>query len=162
MNEIKIQVPEGFDGIDEEKSDLKNGIIIFKEKKQVPWRYSNPRISGYFVDDISQIRTCSNNAYPYGNQNQNIFATEKQAKSMLAMAQLSQIIANDERFGGPITDTEWQDDNVRKFVVRRYKNKVDTDWFHQYHHFLAFHTKEQRDLFLQENEDLIRQYFMLD
>jgi len=160
MNEIKIQVPDGFDGIDEEKSDLSNGIIIFKEKKHTPWRYTKPGLDGWYVSTFSGIRHTQDSVWDADNMN--IFATEKQAKSMLAMAQLSQIIANDERFGGPITDTEWQDDNVRKFVIRRYKNMVDTDWFHQYHHFLAFHTKEQRDLFLQENKDLIRQYFMLD
>ena len=28
--------------------------------------------------------------------------------------------------------------------------------------FLAFHTKEQAELFLQENEDLVKDYYMID
>lgn len=29
-------------------------------------------------------------------------------------------------------------------------------------HFLSFHTQEQRDLFLKENEDLVKDYLMID
>lgn len=30
------------------------------------------------------------------------------------------------------------------------------------HDFLAFHTPEQRDLFLEENEDLVKDYLIID
>ncbi len=30
------------------------------------------------------------------------------------------------------------------------------------YYFLAFHTPEQRDLFLAENEDLVKDYLMID
>ena len=30
------------------------------------------------------------------------------------------------------------------------------------YYFLAFHTPKQRDLFLKENEDLVRDYLMID
>lgn len=160
MNEIKIQVPEGFDGIDEEKSDLSNGIIIFKEKKPTPWRYSKPKLDGWYVSTFSGIRNTKDSIWH--SDNMNIFATEKQARAMLAMAQLSQIIQNDERFGGVVTDEEWENEFKAKHIISRSKNRIKCYTVTYDHSFLAFHTREQRDLFLQENEDLIRQYFMLD
>jgi len=162
MKEIKIQIPEGYEGIDEEKSNLAEGRIVFKKKKPASWRYNRKALlSGYYVtteaiiEDIDNLFNLSN-AW-------NVFATEKQAKSMLAMAQLSQIIQNDPRFGGPITDEEWLRRGMYKYVIDRYDNDIKTyNWIECGFRFLAFHTEEQRDLFLKENEDLIRQYFMLD
>ena len=98
----------------------------------------------------------------YNAYHKGVFATEKQAKSALAMAQLSQIIANDERFGKPITDEEWNNKANLKFVIYRENSKIKTGFLFDYYTFLAFHTESQRDLFLEENEDLIRQYFMLN
>lgn len=164
MTEIKIQIPEGYEGIDKEKSNLEKGVIIFKKKELTPWRECTNILTGYLVAPNSSIvqidksDRCSNN-----DANRNIFATKKQAESMLAMAQLSQIIQNDPRFGGPITDEEWPDFEIRKYVISRFNDDIYVDdWATCYFRFLAFHTHKQRDLFLKENEDLIRQYFMLD
>ena len=78
------------------------------------------------------------------------------------MAQLSQIMANDERFGGPITDKEWNNPNIFKYVIGRQKDLLFFDYSRTTWCFFAFRTEEQRELFYQENEDLIRQYYMLD
>ena len=78
------------------------------------------------------------------------------------MAQISQIMANDERFGGVVTDEEWETSYVTKFVLFRNENRIDKGLYHQYYHFLAFHTAEQCDLFLEENEDLVKDYLMID
>ena len=87
-----------------------------------------------------------------------IFAKRKQAQ---AAAQISQIMANDKRFGGVITNEEWKDIECQKFIIIRGKvgivESVTTFDFT----FLAFHTREQRNLFLQENEELIKQFFMI-
>jgi hypothetical protein len=77
------------------------------------------------------------------------------------MARISQIIANDERFGGPITDAEWSNHTLRKYVIYRDGCTIDTSIIHSTYNFLAFHTKEQRDLFLKENEELVYDYLML-
>lgn len=161
MLEIKIQIPEGYEGIDEEKSNLAEGRIVFKKKEVAPWRYNRDALlSGYFVTG-GEIKK-ANNLYNIENA-RDVFATKKQAKSMYAMAQLSQIIQNDWRFGGPITDGEWLNHNVDKWVIDRYENQIYTDTYKICNfRFLAFHTKEQRDLFIEENVDLIRQYYMLD
>lgn len=162
MAEIKIQIPEGYEGIDEEKSNLSEGKIVFKKKEVTPWRKTHPRITGFYVNTYSEIREQDNPIFMFGWGNENIFATKKQAESMLAMAQLSQIIKNDERFGGPVTNQEWEDDQMEKYVIVRSSDEIRRDWFYKHYHFLAFHTAEQRDLFIKENEDLIKQYFMID
>lgn len=94
--------------------------------------------------------------------NYNVFATEKQAKSALAMARISQIMANDKRFGEVITDEEWNNPDIRKYCIDRFAGKRRIDVFDTTYHFLAFHTREQRDLFLEENEDLIKDYLMIN
>lgn len=160
MAEIKIQIPEGYEGIDEEKSNLSEGKIVFKKKEVTPWRKTHPRITGFYVNTYSEIREQDNPISSWGNEN--IFATKKQAESMLAMAQLSQIIQNDPRFGGPITDEEWNNQNLSKYCIERDGDEITIDTWWRRYQFLAFHTKEQRDLFLKENEDLIKRYLMFD
>ena len=91
-----------------------------------------------------------------------IFATKKQAKSVFAMAMISQIMANDiENFGGTITNTEWENEDY-KYVIYRHKNNIAIKIVHYEYHFLAFHTKAQRDLFLEKYRDLVKEYFMFD
>lgn len=160
MEQVNIQIPEGY-VIDTEKSNFEEGKIIFKEKEQPSWRNNKcAMLSGYFVTSDAYIEESG----PLYNVSSawNVFATKKQAQSMLAMAQLSQIIANDDRFGGPITDAEWNDNCIAKYVIVRSSNELRNDYLVQHYHFLAFHTKKQRELFIKENEDLIKQYYMLD
>lgn len=162
MLEIKIQIPEGYDGIDEEKSNLAQGRIVFKKKESTPWRYTNPKVQGFFVAGTDSTIGETLRPVQWLGGNENVFATKKQAQSMRAMAQLSQMILNDPRFGGPVTDEEWNDTGIEKYCITRIQNDIDTALYWGAYVFLAFHTMEQRDLFLKENEDLIRQYYMLD
>lgn len=154
--ELKINVPEGYE-IDKENSTFE--CIRFKKKEVKSWRRSENYMVGYWITRDSGISSGNfNNTYP----NRNVFATQQLAKSALAMAQISQIIANDERFGGPITDEEWKCENTPKYVIERYTDHIHKDSWAGYYKFLAFHTKEQRDLFLEENEDLVKDYLMID
>jgi len=154
--EINIIAPEGYE-IDKENSTLE--CIKFKAiQKKKRWRDKDAVIGGYYINDSSEIifAKCHNTL-----ANCNVFATKKQAKSALAMARISQIMANDERFGGVVTDEEWADDDLFKFAITRKNNHIETAIYGSYYDFLAFHTKEQRDLFLKENEDLVKDYLML-
>lgn len=90
-----------------------------------------------------------------------IFAKKKQAQAAAAAAQISQIMANDERFGGVVTDEEWKINGLTKFVVCRQQNHLRCVEEETTFVFLAFHTAAQRELFLQENFDLVMQYYML-
>lgn len=160
--EIKIVPPEGYE-VDKENSTLE--CIKFKKKEVIKFIDDLFRpIKGYSIDEYGNLSDIPYDGYQifYNAYHKGVFATEKQAKSALAMAQLSQIIANDERFGKPITDEEWNNKANLKFVIYRENSKIKTGFLFDYYTFLAFHTESQRDLFLEENEDLIRQYFMLN
>ena len=164
-DKLLIEIPEGYSGIDTEKSDFEKGIIVFKKKQEVPWKDRIHVITGFYIDGSSKIleATEMNNCSNQSPSDRNVFATEEQAKSMLAMAQLSQIIANDKRFGGPITGAEWSYAHLTKYIINRIDNTVGyTRYTSNCYFFLAFHTEEQAKLFLEENEDLIKQYYMLD
>ena len=155
INEIKISVPEGYE-IDKENSTLE--CIRFKPVQKRRWRDNTKQsVTGFYISAISNIAPFSGK---YTKDSYNIFATQKQAKSALAMARISQIMANDERFGGVVTDKEWRNVNL-KYAIIRHLNQIETMEVWYTYYFLAFHTEEQRDLFLQENEDLVRDYLML-
>lgn len=153
--EIKITPPEGYE-IDQENSTFE--CIKFKPIKR--WRdKENNTFNGFYIGHECSIIPVTK----YRNVviNHNIFATEKQAKSALAMAQISQIMANDERFGGVVTDEEWVNYGITKWTIERSENKIITTYRHYTYTFLAFHTTVQRNLFLIENEDLVKDYLMI-
>ena len=164
--EIKISVPDGYE-IDKENSTFE--CIKFK-KKEVSWRstetndsnYIN-KMSGYTISVGSEPLEVKN--WLHTKFNRFLFATKKQVKSALAMAQISQIMANDKRFGGVVTDKEWKEPTTKVSYICRVRNfafygTANTDRISYY--LLAFHTQEQRDLFLKENEDLVKDYLMID
>lgn len=160
MKELNIAIPEGHE-IDLENSDLASGKIVFKPTTPKAWRHQNHNMSGYYIGMMSEIDIIKN-VDSKSERNHNVFATEKHAKAALAMAQISQIMANDERFGGPVTIDEWKDDDIAKYVIEWYDGSIGTDCYSSSYHFLAFHTRQQRDLFLEENRDLVEAYFMLN
>lgn len=159
MKELNISIPEGHE-IDLENSDLASGKIVFKPTTPKAWRHQNHKISGYLISTMSEIRIV-NDLDSELECNHNIFATEKHAKAALAMAQISMIMANDERFGGPVTLEEWKDNEIEKHVIEWYDGGISTDYYYDSYYFLAFHTRQQRDLFLEENRDLVEAYYML-
>lgn len=157
--EIKINVPEGFE-IDKENSTFEK--IVFKKKKEERWRDDKEAIvKGYFIDTDSIITSfVGYNA----KADYNLFATEKLAKAALAAARISQILANDSRFSGIITDKEWKDPELIKYVILRdnYLGENIIKGSATVYHFLSFHTKKEANLFLDENADLVNDYFMVE
>ena len=154
--EVKITPPEGFE-IDRENSTLE--CIKFKPIIK-RWRDKTEEMFvGYYIHidcSIHKTARCSNKEH-----NRNVFATKKQAKSALAMARISQIMANDERFGGAVTDEEWHSLGI-KYIIERLDASISKTTSLYCYSFLAFHTAKQRDLFLEENEDLVKDYLMID
>ena len=129
-------------------------------KIQKRWRDNEKNtISGYYTHSDSRITYSKdhNNI----KENYNIFATKKQAKSALAMARISQIMANDKRFGGIVIDEEWGNNVPCYYVILKVRNILVITTSYRYE-YLGFHTIEQANLFLEENEDLIKDYYMLD
>lgn len=118
---------------------------------------NNKIISGYFIS------SADSKIIKYGKatckkSNQNVASSEKVAKSMLAMAMISQLMPY---YGGAITNEEWKDDSKIKYTIGRFKYTLEGLSFNAYY-FLAFHSKEQRDDFLKYNERLVKDYLMID
>ena len=154
MQKITINVPDGFEV-----------QIVRKEEKKEP-------VIRTYQDLIDNKIQLGGYAIHYGNSNIIKFndkdsgnpkcraITEKVAKSMLAMAMISQLMPY---YGGEITKEEWKNDNKYKYIITFYKERIITvDWIDNNYYFLAFHTKEQRDEFLKYNEQLVKDYLMID
>lgn len=161
--EIKINVPKGFE-IDKENSTFE--CIKFKPIVKV-WRYiSEKDIKGFYIgeDSLIHYEEIIGNTF-------NLFATKKQALSALAMAQISQIMSNDERFGGIFDKFDGTKDTVgvRAFAIVRTKYKLKNPEINiiqvsgtDPYQFLTFKEQKYAQLFLKENEDLVKQYLMID
>lgn len=117
-------------------------------------------LDGFYININSDILKAVK--VPNTEDSYDVFATKKQAKSALAMARISQIMANDiENFGGVITDEEWLNDEP-KFAIDRYDNRINTtSIMRNGYDFLAFHTAKQRDLFLKKYPQLVKDYLMI-
>lgn len=135
-----------------------NGSIVLRKKKsKFPTWESLGNISGVFIGTASEFFEAS--GVPVSNNNRNIFLTEKHAKSALAMAQISQLIPY---YGGEITNDEWKDGSIRKYIIFRKMSYVGRCEAYSNSEFLAFHTAEQRDEFLKNNEQLVKDYLMIE
>lgn len=75
------------------------------------------------------------------------------------MAQISQLIPY---YGGEITNDEWKDSSIRKYIIFRKMSYVGRCEAYSNSEFLAFHTAEQRDEFLKNNEQLVKDYLMIE
>lgn len=133
-------------------------IIVLKKKKfKYPKWEDLERLSGCYIADNCIIRPASN--IIANGENKNVFLTEKHAKSALAMAQISQLIPF---YGGEITDEEWKDGDMKKYVITRDCNEIKSVVNYIKYEFLAFHTEEQRNVFLKNNEQLVKDYLMIE
>lgn len=153
MSKITIEVPD----------DCKVQIVRKEEKKEPVIKtykdliHYKKEIKGYWVDiDGKPIPCYSDNLGGFSNT---IAASEKVAKSMLAMAMISQLMPY---YGGEITDEEWNTGKWKYSIIKLnnkiYKNNKGANIYR----FLSFHTPEQRDEFLKYNEQLVKDYLMID
>lgn len=82
-------------------------------------------------------------------------------RSAEAMVKIAELMESDPKYGGAISDEEWKG-SVYKFCIYRAEGEARCERICWSYHFLAFHTAEQRDLFLEENERLVKDYLMID
>ena len=127
-------------------------------KDEIPSWWDLKKIEGYFIDRSSNI--CIETGLGIQHAIKNVFATESQAKSALAMAQLSQLM----KALGDECKVDWFV-ATNKFCINRFDNKlgygIGTGAHINTYHFLAFKTASVRDAFLAKHEELIKQYFEL-
>lgn len=152
---VQIYTSEGKFYTDDNIS--KNDLVIVQEF----WSdKENKDADGYFIGFESDI---IHSYAKYTKEKYKYFASKKQAKSALAMAMISQIMANDvENFGGVVTDEEWKNRTLVKYSIRRLNNDIRFMCSYLDYRFLAFHTKDQRDLFLEKYPNLVKDYLMVD
>lgn len=88
------------------------------------------------------------------------FKTEKQAKSALAYAQLTQLMALPEYNGDWVPD--WNNGLVWKYSIVRSGSGIYRGSCGQNYEPISFKSSEIRDKFLENNLDLLKEYFELD
>ena len=154
MQKITINVPD----------DCEVQIVRKKEKEEPVIRTYQDLIDneviieeGYWIDEDSKI--CSTHCYSSMSSDKNMAASEKVAKSMLAMAMISQLIPY---YGGEITAEEWRNTSITKYSLLATSNGIIKFVPLTGYHYLSFHTPEQRDEFLKYNEQLVKDYLMID
>lgn len=135
--------------------------IVKKEEKPVIRTYQDlinksVKIKGCYIDYASKLQPVISDLAT--GDRKNIASSEKVAKSMLAMAQISQLMPY---YGGEVTDKEWSME-TDKYIITRIGNKIKADHCNHYHYLLAFHFASQRDEFLKYNEQLVKDYLMID
>ena len=157
--ELKISIPEGYE-IDKEQSSFEK-IILKKKIKEIK-TYEDligegVSESSVFIDSFSNIlRDFYLNGYTY--ENRNLFIDPRHAKSALAMAQISQLIPY---YGGQIEEEEWKN-TITKYIILKRCSDIEFNNTISVFHFLAFHTREQRDSFYRNNQQLVKDYLMID
>lgn len=151
MKEFKVEIPEGYE-IDKEKSSFEK--IVFKKKNVVNCWEDIESISGKWIDASSVFRNYGTNPMTC-DLNKNVFLNEKYAKSALSLAQISQLL--------PYYDSkvDWNNGKV-KYCICRSEDTIVIKYWESLYHVMAFNTREEAERFLKHNEQLVKDYYMLD
>lgn len=153
MKTITIQVPDNYEiqivkKEEESKLEIKTYQDLIDHKKPLKGWYIRPG-SEIVEISISTIEECD----------KNVALSKKIAKSMLAMATISQLMPY---YGGEVTNEEWKDGYTNKFTIYKAGNEICIAKVHELYQFLAFHTEKQRNEFLRYNKQLVKDYLMID
>ena len=156
---IKIEIPDGYE-IDNEKSTFTN--IVFKPievKCPKSWDdafVGNP-IYGYWIGRQCYIEVADTFAK---SVDKNVFKTEKQAKSALAYAQITQLMALPCYNCDWIPD--WENQNEEKYFPYIANNIILSGIVYAEFQHVAFKSYDVYKAFIENHEDLLRQYFEMD
>mgnify|MGYP001136852445 CR=1 FL=1 len=112
-------------------------------------------IKGWFITEASRIAKAANLS-PL-ERNRNVFATEAQANSALAYAQLTQLI---EKYNDG-WEPDWNNSNSIKYAIVCENNKLVCYKFYNIKTLLVFKTEELRDEFLKNFEPLIKTFYQI-
>jgi hypothetical protein len=144
-----------YNGTDKELKELALQTYPEVAKKELPKKWEElKKISGYYHPrpfvKIQRVYESENSL-----ENHNVFATEKQAKSALAMAKLSQVMAvyND----GWVAD--WDNEDECKFCIVFVSDSIVINFVYLTKHFLALKTEELAKEFLTNFKEDIETYF---
>jgi len=154
---FKVQIPEGYE-IDKENSTFEY-IKYKKVKSEYPksWNeaFVGNNVSGYWVGSSGEIRVANRTAL---RDDKNTFKYEEQAESMLAYAQLTQLMAL-PCFNGDWKPNWTSSNDEKKYGISFYDNKYDIESTYIFHYFLAFKSEEKAKIFLALYKYLIDVFF---
>ena len=108
-------------------------------------------ISGCRTSESSQLMQLR--AFKCGKNDRNIFKTVEQAKASIAVAQLTQLLAE---FNGDWV-ADWENNNVHKHVILNSEEGLIVAYFMDTSSILAFPTAERAELFLKHHEAKIKE-----
>lgn len=139
--------------------ELAEGIYVtypeLKPKKVINCWDNLEKIEGYYIMNNSNIGTVEHRATTINHKN--VFATEQQAKSALAYAQLTQLM----KATGDC-DVDWSNNLTKKYYIELNGTKsLQVNYSSLTRQFLAFKTKEIAEEFMQKHESLIKQFFQI-
>ena len=152
-DELTIE-PKNGKVIDLENSDLSVGKIVFKKKeKELPTKWEDLKyINGYFTDLDSYCHYTENTKAEKANRD--IFPTKEEAEACLALSQLCQL--RDAYNGEHLADwCDWENENQVKYVVFFINKEINNSMTYDIQEVLTFKTRELRDKFLENFEELI-------
>lgn len=130
--------------------------IVFKLKVGVKRWEDLEKMGGYFVNQDSIIQNCCK--LMKHRYHKNVFLTEKQAQSSLAFAQITQLLP----FYGGYTKLKINQFNYYiYYLVEKNEFRVNTLGKKQICLFY-FGQYEKAQEFINNNSDLLKQYFMVD
>lgn len=141
-----------------EKIELLKKLKEEEKKIEYPIWEELKELKGCYIDPDSKIR--GNGRWSTSAANQNTFIDEQHAKSALAMAKISQLMPY---YGGRITDEEWLDSDLKKYLICRELDEIATTERYITWYPITFHTEGQRTAFMsrEENIQLLKDYFMI-
>jgi hypothetical protein len=124
-------------------------------KKQLPKSWKElAEVKGFYVTSSCDIN-------PFieitKDTSKNTFATQKQAESALAKAQLSQLM---KAYNGD-WEADWYNDDQEKFCVARRGNVLTSKNSFTAYEFIALVDSKLRDAFFENFQELIKTYYEL-
>ena len=146
MKELKIEIPEGYE-VDTEKSTFEK--IVFKPipLKKPAWADFGV-VKGYYVTTYGTIY--ETNDLLGTEANQNTWPTLKEAKACLALSQLCQWR---NKYNGDWTP-DWRDEST-KYIIYGGMSGLTKGSGDAFPYVLSFKTKEIRDKFFEDFQDLL-------
>lgn len=113
---------------------------------------------GCYIESNSKTETITN-CVPC-DSSRDIAASEEDCKAMIAHAQISQIL---KRWYSPFTDAEWGDYKLPKYVIVGcvMNGNISYDTHYCTRTFLAFRSEADREEFVENNKELLFDYYMV-
>ncbi len=145
LNALELQQKKNLDEIGALKKYLEENPKLIAS-----WMDLN-EVSGYYIDSFSKVQAYENR--PVNEENKNVYATENQAKSALAKAQLAQLLKS--YFSG------WSHQLDNYAIFPQLNEGEFTPYFGVavLPQFLAFRSREKAQLFYNQHKELIHLYW---